>query len=130
MTTYSSTVVRMMICYSNKDTFRQKCFFFLQSMTRWKVSDEEACLLVKGQLSAHCRRSGGCSKCLTPFKKIIRGEGGRISPLCSFLLKEIAEGQGVVCGLCSTSLNEITRQQESQLGRFFSAVNTMATFHP
>lgn len=99
-------------------------------MTCWKVSDEEACLLVKGQLSAHCRRSGGCSKCLTPFKKIIRGEGGGISPLCSFLLKEIAEGQGVVCGLCSTSLNEITRQQESQLGRFFCAVNTRATFYP
>ena len=62
--------------------------------------------------------SVGSPKCLTAFREIIRGGGGEISPACSFLLKEIAEGQGVVCGLCSTSPNEITRQQHLVVTRF------------
>ena len=65
----------------------------------------------------------GCSKCLTAFKEIIRGGGGEISPACSFLLKEIAEGQGREGGQCSTSPNEITRQQHLVVTRFLRQIS-------
>ena len=103
--------VRMMICYSNKDTFRHQSLFNQIQGTGTETLFKQ----VTGRLACLSKPSlaptVGFSKCLTPFKSIIRGGGGEISPACSFLLKEIAEGQGRVCGHCSTSPNEITRQQ-------------------
>ena len=86
VTTFSSTVVRMMmICYSNKDTFRhQRLFNQAVGVMKRRVPSltRGACQAVKGRLSAFCRCWGGCSKCLTAFNGIIRGGGLGESPNC------------------------------------------------